>query len=148
MADPKDPDFDDDDVRDDGIFAKTLEGFFIPELIRKAVISAVKSILQSEETMRKIAAAVIPKDAVNYLFSQLDNSKNEILRIFARELHQFLEQINLGTELQKILTSVSFEIKTEIRFIPNDESVLKPTVKAKVRPKRSDRAAGSDDSDD
>ena len=36
MADPKDPDFDDDDVRDDGIFAKTLEGFFIPELIRKA----------------------------------------------------------------------------------------------------------------
>lgn len=149
MADPKDFDSnDDDDLRDDGIFSKTLENFFIPELIKKAVVSAVKSILQSEETMRKIAAAVIPKDAVNYLFSQLDNSKNEILRIFARELHQFLEQINLGTELQKILTSVSFEIKTEIRFIPNDESVLQPKVKAKVRPKRADRNSSSDESDD
>lgn len=137
MAKPKDSKRSDES--NDNIFSKTMENLFIPDLIRKAVSSSIRSVLSSEETMRKIAAAVIPKDAVNYLFSQLDNSKNEILRIFGKELRQFLERINLGQELQKILTSVSFEIKTEIRFIPNDESVIKPHVKTKVRPKGARR---------
>lgn len=40
-----------------------------------------------------------------------------------------------------MLTALSFEIKTEIRFIPNSErySGVEPDVKAAVRLKRSDR---------
>ena len=39
---------------------------------------------------------------------------------------------NAGAEIAKILTSVSFEVRTEIRFIPNDEK-LKPEVRNRVR---------------
>ena len=42
--------------------------------------------------------------------------------------------MNLGNEIAKILTTLSFEIKTEIRFIPNSESVggVKPDLKKQV----------------
>ena len=49
--------------------------------------------------------------------------------------------INLSEEIAKMLTTLSFEIKTEIRFIPNDEKyagAVKPDVRAKVRLKKTE----------
>ena len=43
--------------------------------------------------------------------------------VVGQELRRFLETVNVSGELQKLLTSLSFEIRTEIRFIPNDEAV-------------------------
>ena len=40
----------------------------------------------------------------------------------AKEVREFLEHTNLGTEMQKMLTTVQFEINTTIRFKPNDGS--------------------------
>jgi hypothetical protein len=42
-----------------------------------------------------------------------------------------------------MLTTLSFEVKTEIRFIPNDQKYggVEPDVKAKVRLKRSEPKA-------
>ena len=65
----------------------------------------------------------------------------EVLRIVGQEVRRFLETVNLSGELQKLLTSLSFEIKTEIRFIPNDAAV-KPDVKNKVTVKRSREDGG------
>ena len=57
------------------------------------------------------------------LVSQADSLRRETLRIISKEIRVFLENVDLGGELAKILTSVSFEVKTEIRFVPNDQSV-------------------------
>ena len=52
----------------------------------------------------------------------------------------FLESLNVNAELQKLLTSLSFEVKTEIRFIPNDESTggVKANIKRQVAVKKRD----------
>ena len=49
--------------------------------------------------------------------------------------------MNLSDEIARLLTTLSFEVKTEIRFIPNSERYggVEPDVKAAVRVKRSDR---------
>ena len=53
----------------------------------------------------------------------------------AEEEHQAVEMqrafLANSEEIQKVLTSLSFEIRTEIRFIPNDEAVggVKPDIK-------------------
>ena len=50
----------------------------------------------------------------------------------------FLEHTNFSEEMAKVLTTLSFEIKTEVRFIPNDErlgAAPKPDIRAKVRVK-------------
>ena len=44
---------------------------------------------------------------------------------------------NLAEELAKALTTLSFEIKTEVRFIPNDSRLgASPDVRSRVRVKR------------
>ena len=84
----------------------------------------------------------VPKEIAGYVFSQIDDTKNATVRVVAREVREFLEAADLATELQKALTKLSFEIRTEIRFIPNDSGGIKPEVKAAVSPRRDKRQAG------
>jgi|GEM_PF-1087088 len=76
----------------------------------------------------------VPKEIAGYVFSQIDDTKSAMVRVVAREVREFLEAADLSKELQKALTSLSFEIRTEIRFVPNDAGGIKPEVKAKVAP--------------
>jgi len=81
----------------------------------------------------------LPKEVALYLLRLGEDVRDDILRIFGRELRRVLETMNIGEELQKILTSTSFEIKTEIRFIPNDQSVIKNIRNTKIRMKRVEK---------
>jgi hypothetical protein len=113
---------------------------FIPEIVRRTIFAGLGAVFTTEEGIRKLASEIpLPKEVVNFLIQQAGSSKDELFRIVARELRTFLESANLAGELQKLLTSLSFEIKTEVRFIPNDEAVsgLKPDLKRKVTIKRS-----------
>jgi hypothetical protein len=104
----------------------------IPDIVRRTFYAGLGAVFTTEEGIRKIASEFhLPKDVANYLISTAATSKDEIFRIFAKELRAFLQSANLSEEIQKVLTSLSFEIKTEIRFIPNDEAVggVKPDVK-------------------
>ena len=42
---------------------------------------------------------------------------------------------DLTDEVDKVLTAISLEVKTEIRFIPNDKRLVKPDIKAAVKVK-------------
>jgi hypothetical protein len=113
----------------------------IPDIVRRTFYAGLGAVFTTEEGIRKIASEFhLPKDVANYLISTAATSKDEIFRIFAKEVRAFLESANLSQEIQKVLTSLSFEIKTEIRFIPNDEAVggVKPDIKVgKMSLKRS-----------
>jgi len=116
---------------------KAVEGI-VPGVLKRASIKGVGDALLSEDGLRSVLAEQkkIPKEAAGLLFSQADTMRREILRIVSREIRIFLENADLGGEIAKILTSVSFEIKTEIRFIPNDQAV-RPQIKNKVDAKRA-----------
>jgi hypothetical protein len=81
----------------------------------------------------------VPKEVAGFVFSQIDDTKNAMVRVVAREVREFLEAADIAKELHRALTSLSFEIKTEIRFIPNDAGGVKPDVRAAVSPKRQRR---------
>jgi hypothetical protein len=90
----------------------------------------------------KLSEAKLPRELASAVLSQLDETKNDVLRILAREFREFLEATDLATELKNALTSLSFEVKTEIRFIPNDAgSGVKADVRARSRIKRSPASA-------
>jgi hypothetical protein len=113
---------------------------FIPEIVRRTLLAGLGAVFTTEEGIRKLASEIpLPKEVAAFLLQQAGSSKDELLRIFARELRHFLESANLAGELQKLLTSLSFEIRTEVRFIPNDEAVggVKPDLKRKVTLKRN-----------
>jgi hypothetical protein len=111
----------------------------VPELVRKTFTAGLGAVFSTEEGIRKIARESLP-DAVGYIASSADGAKDKVFEVIARETREFLSNLNVSEEIAKILTTLSFEIKTEIRFIPNSDRFVgaEPDVKASVRIKRQD----------
>jgi hypothetical protein len=51
-------------------------------------------------------------------------SKDDIMRVAAGEVRSWLEHLNLNEELAKALGKMVIEVKTEIRFRPNEDGKL------------------------
>ena len=108
------------------------------DTVKKALAQGFRSVRSSEEKIRGMVGDVMPKEVVSYLKGAIDSGRDELVRIVGGQTRKFLEGIDVGGEVAKILTSLSFEIKTEIRFIPNDQKV-KPDIKMSVKPKKVEK---------
>ncbi len=125
-----------DGPEEESSFRKTVEGF-VPDIFKRSLTSGIGSLFMSDDGLRSLVAdKKLPKEAVGYLIGQADATKREFMRIVSREIREFLETMDFGGELTKILTSISFEIRTEVRFIPNDAAV-KPNVRNRVKVKKT-----------
>jgi hypothetical protein len=113
----------------------------LPELIKRAIETGYEKLTEGPENVRQFVSELkLPKEALALVLAQLEESKNGLYRAVAREVRDFLDKTNLSDELVKVLTGLSFEIRTEIRFIPNDArpgARPKPDVHSKVSLKRS-----------
>jgi hypothetical protein len=112
----------------------------VPEIVKRTFAAGMGAVFSTEEGIRKLAKDNIPA-AAGAIAGAADGAKDKVLEVIARETREFLSTLNLTDEIAKILTTLSFEIKTEIRFIPNSERYggVEPDVKAGVRLKRQDR---------
>jgi isopentenyl diphosphate isomerase/L-lactate dehydrogenase-like FMN-dependent dehydrogenase len=125
------------------------EGFIrqvIPDLLRRTVYAGMAAVFSTDEGVRRIVSEMkLPREVANYVVQQAASSKDELFKIVAREVRGFLDSMNVSGELKKLLTSLSFEVKTEIRFIPNDEAVgIKPEVRRRVAVKRDGKEVDSE----
>ncbi len=123
--DPNDPEEDQD-------WASTLRG--VSDSLRKTIGSGIRSVLSSDEGIRRMIKDSIPREVLGYAMKQVDSAKDEVVRMVGNQTRKFLENLDLGHELQKVLTSVSLEFRTELRFIPNDKAV-RPEGKVQVKVK-------------
>jgi hypothetical protein len=133
------------DPQDDGVLDNLPETLrekleaLVPELVKKTFAAGMGAVFTTEEGIRRITKEMkLPKEVAGYLVNTASSTKDELLRIVAREVREAIQTMNLGEEIAKMLTTLSFEIKTEIRFIPNAEKYtgIEPDVKADVRLKR------------
>jgi hypothetical protein len=62
-------------------------------------------------------------------------SKDDIMRVAAGEVRNWLERLNLNEELAKALGKMVIEVKTEIRFRPTDDGKLVPETTNDVKVK-------------
>ena len=108
----------------------------LPELIKRFIEVGVGKLAEGPKDLKHFVSEMrLPREAGNYLLAQIDETKNGLYRVVAREIRDFLEHTNLADEIARVLTKMSFEIRTEIRFVPNesDERLFpKPDVKAAV----------------
>jgi hypothetical protein len=99
---------------------RRLEGV-IPEIVRRAVELGVEKAQEAPDNLKQFVGDLkVPKDIAHYLLSQVDETKNGLFRVVAKEMRDFLEHTNFAGEVQKLLTTVQFEVNTTIRFTPND----------------------------
>ncbi len=45
------------------------------------------------------------------------------MKVVAKEVRTFLENTSLADEMAKLLTQISFEVSTNVRFVPSDKAV-------------------------
>ena len=118
------------------------------ELVKKAVSTGINTMLSTEEGVRAVVDAVAQKDIIGSAVNGVDATRKEAMSLVGREVGSFLDNLNLSEEIAKILTSVSFEIRTEVRFIPNEDGKLRAKVSGGAKPKvkiRSDREQSQED---
>jgi uncharacterized protein YeaO (DUF488 family) len=139
---PPPPDSDDTDSsepREGREGTRRLVERLLREGVRKAVEKGVEQITETPDNVRQFVHDLkLPREVASLMFQQIDETKNGLYRAVAKEIRDFLNQTNVTEEVVKALTTLSFEIKTEIRFIPNDQKAegdkaVKPDVKATVR---------------
>jgi hypothetical protein len=109
------------------------------EIVRKVIETGYERLSEGPENVRNLMSELkLPKETLGALFGTLDETKNGLYRVVAREVRDFLEHSSLAEDLVRGLTALSFEIKTEVRFIPNEARPNRPTpdVRSKVSVKR------------
>ncbi len=112
----------------------------VAELFRKALNKGGEVVDSTEDSLRRLISELpLPKEVIERITTRLDDYKADVLRLVKDELREFLDRIDIGFELQKILTSLSLEVSTEIRFVPNERSV-KPDVQTRAKVKRTKKS--------
>jgi len=104
----------------------------IPEVFKRVVERAVEAgvgkLAESPENLRNLMGEMkLPKEVLNYIYTQIDDTKGDLYRVVAKEIRDVFERMQFADEIAKVLTKLSFEIRTEIRFIPNDASQGAPS---------------------
>jgi len=130
---------------------RRLEGV-IPEILKRAmeigVEKATDTVHGAPDSIKQFVNDLkVPKEIAAYLFSQIDDTKTGIFRVVGKEIREFLTQTNLSGEMQKMLTTVQFEVNTTIRFTPNSRAA--GAAEKSARGDADDReAADADKKDD
>lgn len=110
----------------------------IPDLVKRILEAGIERLSEGPDSVRRAVAELrLPREALGTILSQIDETKVGLYRVVAKEVRDFLGQTNFAEELTRALTALSFEIRTEVRFIPNDaRGRPSPDVRAKVSVKR------------
>ncbi len=112
--------------------------------ILKKLVGTGRDLLQNEEVIRQLLPDLsLPKEVVKYVMKSTDKARTEIVRIVGAEFKEFLDKINVTDEILKVLSSISLEVKGEIRFKRTDideedgSITTSPEVKGSVKVKKS-----------
>lgn len=111
----------------------------LSELLKRLVDAGANL---SAEPMRQLLAEMkIPKDALLHLLSQhlliqLEETKQNVYRMVARELKVLLERTNVADEIASALTRLSVDVTMQVRFSAREGDT--PAVRVKVSSKEED----------
>ena len=132
----------------------------IPELLKRAVEIGVEKAAEAPDNFKELVGGIkLPREMANYLLAQVEETKNGLVGVVAKEVREFLENTNISAEMRKVLTTVQFEISTTVRFRPTEPDpcgpddgprLAKPEVKTDVQVRRAPRSperAGEVDDD-
>jgi hypothetical protein len=105
-------------------------GGFVPDIVRRAVLTGVGALFMTEEGIRNLVSDLkLPKDALAFLLSQADRTRGEVTRVVTQEMRRFLESETLRREIWKVLTGVTLEVNATIQLKPSGS----PGFKARFR---------------
>ena len=117
---------------DTGSLGQRIESM-IPDMVKKALLTGVGALFMTEEGIRNTVTELgFPKEVLHTLLKQAESNKAKLLDTLSGELRNYLERVDLEGILQRILTSITFQITTEVRFIPTEDTLVKPQISTSI----------------
>lgn len=104
------------------------------DLARKAVGTSVKSILSTEEGLRALVGAMVPKEVGQTVRGELTQLRKDFLEAVVREMTRFLNRVDPATEVQKILAGLVFDVHVTVGVTRKDPSTRPGQVPAAAAP--------------
>lgn len=93
---------------------------FVPEFVRKVAVAGLGAVFMGEEGLRALASQLkLPKEALTYLLTQAEKTKDDVGRIVSEEVRRFLQSDKLRDEFLKLLAGMTVEIKAEVKLVPD-----------------------------
>ncbi|MBN2493109.1 MAG: hypothetical protein JXR96_00855 [Deltaproteobacteria bacterium] len=118
----------------------------ISDFLKRTLLAGVGAVFMTEEGIRSMLSDLkLPKEAIQFALSQVAKTKQELFKVVSQEIRSFLESTQLADELRKLLTQISLEISTKVRFVDEADSI-EPRAKASIKVKR-DKPANEDTGD-
>ena len=113
----------------------------VAEILRRALKTGrktVHTVRSGPGTVRNLASDILSNEKVEAMGTTLSSVREELVKVFGREFSGYLDRLNVVDVLVGVLTSISLEVKTELRFIPNDKRLVKPNIKNSVKVKTTE----------
>lgn len=98
---------------EDPTHRKGTEGIIF-DLARKAVTTSVKSLLSTEEGLRALVGAIVPKEVGHYVRGELSQLRKDFLEAVVGEMTRFLNRVDPATEVQKMLSGLTFDVHVTV----------------------------------
>ncbi|HVP63028.1 MAG TPA: hypothetical protein VMT11_20900 [Myxococcaceae bacterium] len=120
----------------------------IVELMRKAAFAGLGALFMTEEGIRSLAGQLkLPKEALGFVLSQAERTKDEVGRVLSDEVRRFLRSDKLRAEFLQLLSGMRVEVTAHLRLVPDPERTPgeppKPQVKVtSVRTRGSRKKPG------
>lgn len=120
-----------DPLDDDGTDEKR---GFVPDFVRRMAWAGLGAVFMSEEGIRRLAGQLkLPKEAINYLLSQAEKTKDEVGRVVSDEVRKLLQSERLRDELLKMVAGMTIEVRAEIKLVPDRVKGEAPSLLPKVK---------------
>jgi hypothetical protein len=91
----------------------------IVEAMRKVAFAGLGALFMTEEGIRSLAGQLkLPKEALGFVLSQAERTKDEVGRVLSEELRRFLRSEKLREEFLQLLSGMRVEVTAHVRLVP------------------------------
>lgn len=84
---------------------------------KKIALTGMGALFMTEEGVRNLLSEMkLPKNVASAMITQAEKTKAEIRLLFAKEMRQFLEHIEVEKIIKKVLKNQSIDVKISIKL--------------------------------
>jgi hypothetical protein len=93
-------------------------GFF-PDLLRRGLTLGFTGFFLTEEAVRKALGESVPRDLMDFILSQSERTRAELLDRLSKEFAGALSSLDPVELVKRLLEGRSIEVSAEIRLVPS-----------------------------
>jgi len=95
-------------------------GGLLPDMARRALAFGLSGFFLTEETIRKAIGETLPKDWQDFALHQSERTRKEFMERLSFELAQSLENIDVVSVMEQLLSGRTIEVKATFRLGERD----------------------------